>query len=295
MEDSSQNKITIVIPIFNEKDAIVTTFTSLEATLSKTQAEYEIIAVNDGSTDGSDAILNNVHIKNFFVVHHPVNRGYGAALKTGITHAKYPWILITDADGTYPIESIPALIDHMHSHDMVVGARNGQNIRDTLSRKIARGIVKIFASYVSGAKIEDINSGFRIFKKDHAKKFWHLFPDGFSFTTTLSVASHTERHGIKYIPIDYRKRSGKSSISPAKDFLGFLSLVTRLAIYFRPLKIFVPLSISLFALSWVVLVYGYLSSGTIFDVSWAILLITSVQILLFGFLADIMVKRSYNN
>ncbi|MFY9457884.1 MAG: glycosyltransferase family 2 protein [Candidatus Spechtbacterales bacterium] len=291
----SQNKITVVIPVFNERDAILTTFTSLDIALSATQAEYEIIAVNDGSTDGSDAILNNLNIKNFFVVRHPINRGYGAALKTGITHAKYPWILITDADGTYPVESIPSLLEHMHSHDMVVGARSGQNIHDTLSRKIGRGIVRVFASYVSGAKIEDVNSGFRIFKKEHAKKFWHLFPDGFSFTTTLSVASHTERHGVKYIPIDYRKRSGKSSINPAKDFLGFLSLVTRLAIYFRPLKIFVPLSFSLFALSWIVLVYGYLSSGTIFDVSWAILLITSVQVLLFGFLADIMVKRSYNN
>lgn len=293
--NTSLHKISVIIPVFNEKDAISATFASLEAVLFKAQIEYEIISVNDGSTDGSDALLDSLNMKNFSVIHHTINRGYGASLKTGITHAQHPWILITDADGTYPIESIPSLLGHMQSYDMIVGARSGQNIHDAISRKIGRSIVRGFASYVSGAKIEDINSGFRLFKKEHAKKFWHLFPDNFSFTTTLSVASHTEKHGVKYVPIDYLKRSGKSSINPTKDFIGFISLVTRLAIYFRPLRIFVPLSLFLFILSWAILIYGYVSSGTIFDATWAILIMASVQILLFGLLADVMVKRLYNN
>jgi len=237
--------------------------------------------------------LKSLSIPNLNIIHHLVNKGYGASLKSAIKEARYPWILITDADGTYPINSIPELLKYAGEYDMVVGSRNGKKVRDTLPRKIGRGIVRKFASYVSGAKIQDINSGLRIFKKEDAEKFWHLFPDGFSFTSTITVASHANGNRVKYLPIDYHKRAGKSSIKPAKDFIGFLSLIAKLAIYFRPLKVFIPAGIFLMALAIAMVIGGYLWRGEIFDATFAVLFITGVQVLIFGFMADMIVKRFY--
>lgn len=285
--------VSVVIPVFNEAGAVAATLASLRETLTKSAVAYEIIAVNDASTDGSRDILDTLHIGDATVIHHPQNRGYGASLKTGIQAAKYPWILIADADGTYPIDRIPDLLAHTHDHDMVVGARTGDNVHDTLFRGVGRWIVRRFASYIADANIEDINSGMRVFKKAHAEKFWHLFPERFSFTSTISVASHTNGHAVKYVPIDYYKRAGKSSIKPAKDFVGFLSLITRLAIYFKPLKVFVPISIGLGALAVGVLIGSSIWLPHILDSTFAILSMAALQTLFFGLIAEMIVKRFY--
>lgn len=288
-------KISVVVPVFNEENSLSATLSSISKVLTNNGIGHEIIAVNDGSSDGSGNILNNIKIDNFSVIHHGINRGYGASLKTGIKSAKYPWILITDADGTYPIERIPDLIEYAKDCDMVIGARNGGKVHDTFFRRIGRGIVRNFASYVTGVNIKDINSGLRIFKKEDAERFWHLFPEGFSFTSTMTVASHTRGNKVKYLPIDYHKRSGKSSIKPAKDFVGFMSLIARLAIYYRPLKVFVPLSIGLFLLSWIILAIGLIFFHLLLHNVWVAIFLTSIQALMFGFIADMIVKRFYSD
>ncbi|PIR41817.1 MAG: hypothetical protein COV30_01335 [Candidatus Yanofskybacteria bacterium CG10_big_fil_rev_8_21_14_0_10_37_15] len=291
----SKFRISVAVPVFNEEGAVSSTLNSLNDILQKINIDYEIIAVNDGSSDKSGEILKGLSIPNLNIIHHAVNKGYGASLKSAIKEARYPWILITDADGTYPVSSIPELLEHVGKYDMVVGSRNGKKVHDTFFRKVGRGIVRKFASYVSGAKIQDINSGLRIFKKEDAEKFWHLFPDGFSFTSTITVASHVNGNRVKYLPIDYHKRAGKSSIKPAKDFVGFLSLIAKLAIYFRPLKVFIPAGIFLMALAVVIVMGGYLWRGEILDATFAVIFITGVQVIIFGFIADMIVKRFYNN
>ena len=287
--------LSVIIPVFNEKNSVESTAKRVATVLSAQNVDYEIIAVDDGSKDGSGQLLDSLAVNKLVVIHHQENRGYGASLKTGIKSAIYPWIMLTDADGTYPIEKMPELIREAGGYDMVIGARTGQKVHDSFFRKIGRGIVRKFASYVSGHKIEDINSGLRIFKKEDAKRFWNLFPDGFSFTTTITVASLTRGHKLKYIPIDYHKRSGKSSIKPAKDFVGFLSLITRLAIYYRPLKVFTPLAIFLFVFSFAILFYSLFVLHQVWDATWAVLFISAIQIQIFGFIADMIVKRFYND
>lgn len=286
-------KISIVIPVYNEEAAVAGTIKNIKDVLKNLDNEYEIILVNDGSTDNTQKILSSISEDKVSIIHHRHNLGYGASLKTGISASKYEWILITDADGTYPIDQIPALIKNAEGYDMVVGSRTGELVKDNIPRMIGRNIIRKFASYVSQADIKDINSGFRIFKKETAKQFWHLYPNGFSFTSTITVACFTTKKEVKYIPINYFKRSGKSSIKPAKDFIGFVTLITKLAIYFNPLRVFVPLFLIFFSLSWVVLAYGYFVKGEILDVTWSILLTTSLQIIIFGFLADMIVKRFY--
>lgn len=289
------NGVSVIIPVFNEKNSVESTIRRVDTVLPSQNLDYEIIAVNDGSIDESGAVLDSLSGNKLTVIHHKQNRGYGASLKTGIKAAKYQWILVTDADGTYPIEKMPDLIQESGNCDMVIGARVGQKVHDSFFRKIGRGIVRKFASYISGHKIVDINSGMRIFKKEDAVRFWNLFPEGFSFTTTITVASLTRGNIIKYIPIDYHKRTGKSSIRPAKDFAGFLSLITRLAIYYRPLKVFTPLAIGLFLLSFAILFYSLIVLGQVWDATWAVLFISSIQIQIFGFIADMIVKRFYND
>ncbi len=285
--------VSVIVPVYNERGSVLETLEKLRSTLKQTGIRYEIIVVNDASKDGTSHILDGIREPGITILHHPQNRGYGASLKTGIAAAKHPWILITDADGTYPIDRIPDLIAHTATHDMVVGSREGAHVHRAFMRSIGRGIVRRFASYVAGAAINDLNSGLRIFKKEDALRFWNLFPDGFSFTSTITVASHTRGNRVHYLPIDYHKRTGTSSIKPARDFIGFLSLIARLAIYYRPLKVFVPLAIGLFFAAWGVLAYGYFGLHEILDATWAVIFITSIQTLMFGFLADMIVKRFY--
>ena len=285
--------VSVLVPVFNERAAVLDTLSKLTSTLNTISAPWEIILINDGSTDGSAEILDNIHQENVSVLHHLKNWGYGASLKTGIKASKHPWILITDADGTYPIDKIPELIKRAGSADMVVGARKGTNVHKRFFRSIGRDIVRRFASYVSGGKIDDINSGLRIFKKEDALRFWNLFPDGFSFTTTITVASFTRGNLVEYTPIDYYKRTGKSSIKPLKDFVGFMSLIAKLSLYFRPLRVFIPLSIFLFILSWGILIFGYFVMHEILDATWSVVFISSIQTFIFGFVADMIVKRFY--
>ncbi|MEK7500170.1 MAG: glycosyltransferase family 2 protein [Patescibacteria group bacterium] len=285
--------VSILVPVYNEKVVVLDTLSKLTSTLNTVAVPWEIILINDGSSDGSAEIIDDVHQQNVSVLHHLNNRGYGASLKTGITASKYPWILITDADGTYPVDRIPEMIKKAESADMVVGARRGTNVHKRFFRSIGRDIVRRFASYVAGAKIDDINSGLRIFKKEDALRFWHLFPDGFSFTTTITVASFTRGNLVTYMPIDYYKRTGKSSIKPVKDFIGFMSLIAKLSLYFRPLRVFIPVSLFLFVLSWATLAYGYFALHEILDATWSVIFITSIQTFIFGFVADMIVKRFY--
>jgi glycosyltransferase involved in cell wall biosynthesis len=170
----------------------------------------------------------------------PQNRGYGAALKAGITEARYEVIVIIDADGTYPCSAIPDLLDKAHDNDMVVGARIGKNVSIPLIRKPAKWFLNLLANYLSGKRIPDLNSGLRVLKKSLIKRYFHLLPSGFSFTTSITLAMLCNEHQVLYLPIDYYARVGKSKIRPIHAYY-FLLLIIRTIVYFNPLKIFLPL------------------------------------------------------
>lgn len=284
--------LSIVVPAYNESQSIAKVLTSLKKELDG-KLVYEIIVVNDGSTDNSHEILNAIpYIK---VVSHKINRGYGSSLKTGIENSQYDWVLTFDSDGSHPPNRILDLIKFCDDYDLIIGARVGKQAYDTVFRKIGRRIVTGFAQYISRAKILDINSGFRLFKKDLTKKFWHLFPEGFSFSTTLTVASHVGCHAVKYIPIEsYKRQAGQSGIKPIRDMTGFLNIVLRLAIYFKPLRVFVPLSIFFFIAAILTIGIGYYFTQGFLDTTFAILFNLSVQSFIFGLIAEMIVKRFYS-
>lgn len=281
-------KISVVIPAYNEEDAIEDTIRKIIEVMKENYYEYEIIVINDGSTDNSLKILEN--IKSIKLINHGYNKGYGASLREGIESSKYDFILITDADSTYPIEDIPKFIEYLDNFDMVVGARtNTKNV--SLSKKIAKFIITKLSNHLTKRKIPDINSGFRIFRRDLAMKFFHLFPDGFSFTTTITLAFLTNNYSVKYIPIQYFKRKGKSKIK-SFDFFVFLELILRMMIYFKPLRIFSLIGFLLFLIGIVIFLYSLIFLDKVLDVTVTIILLTSLQIFILGLIADLIIKRS---
>ncbi|MBU1700794.1 MAG: glycosyltransferase family 2 protein [Candidatus Eisenbacteria bacterium] len=285
VEGSPAYKATLVIPAYNEEQGIVPVLEELK----RLGDAYEILVVDDGSTDGTSETVRRSGVK---VIRHPKNRGYGAALKTGIREAKSPIIVITDADGTYPNERIPELVARMSDVDMVVGGRTGTSVAIPLIRRPAKWFLNRLANYLSEADIPDLNSGLRAFRRDVAIHFFPIFPSGFSFTTTITLAMLVNGYIVEYIPIDYHHRKGKSKIRPIYDTLNFISLIVRTVLYFRPLKIFLPIAGLLLLASLLIFIGSWLFLPKIMDATVSITFMSGLQMAALGLLADLIDKRS---
>lgn len=229
--------ISVIIPAFNEENGISFGIRTLRAALNPTSIEYEIIVVDDGSQDRTAERARQEEIT---LISLPENQGYGAALKAGIDRAHHDIIVITDADGSYPADAIPGLVNDLDGYEMVVGARIGKNVAIPTVRQPAKWFLGRLASYLAGRNIPDLNSGLRVMRKSLIMRFRHLLPSGFSFTTTITLAALCSGALVKYTPIDYFSRIGESKIR-AHHAIEFLLLIIRTIIYFNPLKIFLPL------------------------------------------------------
>ena len=279
--------ISVVIPAYNEEKGISEVLTDLKTILDDTHLQYEIIIIDDGSSDKTAEIVQKHDFAR--LVQHPVNRGYGAALKTGIKSSNGEWILITDADGTYPNEYIPELLKYSDEYDMVVGARTGENVSIPLYRRPAKLFLTKLANYLVGTKIPDLNSGMRLFRKEDSMKYFHILPSGFSFTTTITLSYLSDGFLVKYVPINYHERQGSSKIKPFRDGMNFILLILKAITYFNPMKVFLPISFIFFIIGTIILIYQ-LTSDNIGDAP-VLLLVTSIQIGLLGLLADLIIKR----
>jgi glycosyltransferase involved in cell wall biosynthesis len=226
-----------VIPAYDEEEAIERTLAEIAAVLRDLPGDHEILVVNDGSSDRTSGLAHAAGVR---VLDQPRNRGYGAALKVGIRAARNDLIVITDADGTYPAKAIPELLEHAGEYDMVVGARTGEDVAIPLMRRPAKWFLGRLASYLAGERIPDLNSGLRVLRREHVQRFEHILPSGFSFTTTITLASLCSDLLVYYHPINYYERVGESKIRPVHA-LEFLILILRTIVYFNPLKVFLPL------------------------------------------------------
>jgi glycosyltransferase involved in cell wall biosynthesis len=280
--------ISVVIPVYNEAGSVARVIDDLHVAMHAVSEPYEIIVVDDGSTDGSAAALRLR--SDVTLLQHSVNRGYGRALKTAIAHAKGDWIAICDADATYPVSALGSLLEARKDNDMVVGSR-GQTRNISLPRRVGQWILKRLVWMLVQVNVPDLNSGFRVFRRDLAEEFWGLLPDGFSFTTTITVSALCAGRGVAYVSIDYHKRVGKSSINPVKDFHNFMLLIIMTATYFRPLKFYAPVAYVLFGLAILRAIRDIVVLDRLAGLS-VVLVTLAVQVWFFGLLADIVVKRS---
>lgn len=285
--------ITIVIPAYNEENGIGPVLTEMRGELEALELPIpiEVIIVNDGSKDGTSKAIEPFVGDFFKLIDHPVNRGYGAALKTGIRAAEHPWILITDADGTYPNVHIPEVLEDRQQYDMIVGARTGENTNIPLIRRPPKWVLRKLASVLSQKNIPDLNSGFRLMRKSVVQRFFNILPNGFSFTTTITLAMFSTGHDVKYTPINYLKREGKSKIRPIADTLNFLKLIIRTIMYFDPLRIFLPVAFLFFAAAVAVGVGSWQIQGQVMDVTTVLLFVTGVHITAIGMLGDMFNRR----
>ena len=281
--------LSVIIPVYNEADSIGPVVDRIRSVLDGLDLAYEIIAVNDASTDGSQDILKEKKVR---LIRHQSNRGYGACLKDGIRAARFERVLITDGDGTYPVEAIPTLLGEADSFDMVVGARTGEKVAIPPHRRIPKWLLKKMADYLSGMKIPDLNSGLRVFTRSAALQFINILPDGFSFTTTITLAFLSNSYSIRYLPINYHHRRGRSKFRPLQDTFNLLTLIVRTSLYFNPLKIFVPFGLILFALALLVLLYSKFFTPQVMDITVIVIFMAGVQMLGLGLIADLVDKRT---
>lgn len=280
--DYQNLRLSIIIPAYNEEEAISHVLKELKNYLKETKYQNEIIVVNDGSTDKTDKILKN--IKNIKLINHPYNKGYGASIKTGVKNAQYDWVLFFDSDQQHRPEYIEDLLKYINQYDMVIGARTGY--QGPLSRQPGKKLLNWVANYLVQQKIPDLNSGFRLIKKDLFLKFSHILPNGFSLSTTITLAFLKEALNVKYIPIEINKRVGKSSVK-IHDGFNTIMLILRTIILFSPLRVFLPVSGLIFGLALLSLTLDIIhtSSFNIGDTT-ILLFIFSLFFFFFGLLAD---------
>ena len=279
----------VVIPCFNEALGVKKTLSEIFHVFGD-KKDFEVIAVDDGSSDETLTTLQEIASKTpaLRVLENKTNKGYGASLKKGILVAKGNFIVITDADGTYPATFIPQLLERAKECHMAVGSRTGKNVSIPLLRRPAKWVLLKYARWMAKADIKDLNSGLRVFRKKDALPFFPLLPQGFSFTTTITLAMHANEMEVEYHEIDYRKRVGKSSIRPIHDTIAFFSLVLRTTMYFRPLQVFGSLSGFLITAAILVGIFGKIYFGKVPDVASISLFSTGLIFLGLGLIGDLV-------
>jgi glycosyltransferase involved in cell wall biosynthesis len=265
---------TILIPAFNEAASIDKVIRKIRELCPR----QEILVINDGSTDGTEAAARQAGAR---VINHPYNMGYGAAIKTGVRHARGAHLVFFDADGQHDPKDIPRLLEALGQSDMAVGARPVGT--GAWGRRSGKWFLYRVANYLVGRSIPDLNSGLRAIRRSLALQFIHLLPNGFSLSTTLTLALFRSGYRVSYLPIQVQERVGKSTVSPV-DFFKTLFLILRMITLFAPLRIFLP-ACGLLLLIGIPSLLWDLSQRNITDTTVLIWLM-SLLIFLFGLLAD---------
>jgi glycosyltransferase involved in cell wall biosynthesis len=294
-------RLAVMVPCFNEEQGIAGTVETivrgLDATWSRGAGapalDCEILLVDDGSSDGSAAAMESLgrRFPMVRVLRHEQNEGYGAALKTALRSTQAELVAMTDADGTYPDARLGELVRELGNADMVVGARAPDDPHYPTLRRIPKAVLGWWVSWLVGRRVPDINSGFRAFRRDAVVRFLPLLPDGFSFTTTVTIAALRSGLRVRYVPIATAPRRGRSKIRPIRDTLAFVQLILRTGLYFAPLRMLAPFVIALSLATVASVLYDALVLRNFTDKT-LILFVFTTSSLLFALLADMLDKRT---
>ena len=279
-------KITIIIPVLNEAGSI----NQLVTEIYELHPNAEIIVVDDGSKDDTP-----VHAKEAgaTVISHPYNMGNGAAIKTGIRHAKGDVLVFIDGDGQHDPREISRLLEFIPKFDMVVGARR-KNGQASLFRFSGNTVFNWLASYVAKFPIKDLTSGFRVVKANIARRFLYMLPNSYSYPTTLTLGLLRTGLSVKFVPISIRKRvAGKSQIKLVKDGVRFLMIILKICTLYSPMRIFLPVSFFMFVLGFARYAYTYSTQNTFTNMS-VLLFITGLIIFMMGLVSEQICQMRYD-
>jgi glycosyltransferase involved in cell wall biosynthesis len=286
---TSNPSLTIVLPVYNE-ESIEEIIVGIIDTLLLSNRTFEVLAVNDGSKDNTLTILRSLqtkHPQHLRIASHVVNKGNGAALRTGIRHAKGDIVVTMDADGQHNPQDILELITHIPPFDMVVAART-KSYQGSWHRNLANRIYNSLASWLTQVDIQDLTSGFRAMRRTAVTHFLHIYPSGFSTPTTITMALLKAGYSILFIPIDVKPRTkGKSKINIFSDGGRFVTIILKVIMLYDPLRIFIPTTIFLLILGIATMALGILAAHRlVVPGSSVVLFITSLMIFLLGLVSS---------
>lgn len=285
----SDADISIVLPAKNEAASL----RSLLPELHERYPQAEIIVVDDGSTDETPDVCREAGVT---VVSHPYSKGNGAAIKTGVRRTSRRYVVCMDADGQHRPADIEQLMDHIaRGYDLVVGAR-GRASQASHSRWLGNKIYNVLATWAVGQKVEDLTSGFRMFRASLFREFLHLLPNGFSYPTTSTMAFFRAGYSVGFVPIEVAERTkgSNSHIRLLRDGARFLLIIFRVGTLYSPLKVFVPISLFFFGFAVAYYTFTFMTAGR-FTNFGALLAVTSVLIFLIGLVSEQITQMLYAN
>ncbi|MCA1692158.1 MAG: glycosyltransferase family 2 protein [Actinobacteria bacterium] len=290
----SELDVSVVLPVYNEAGHLTQEIKRIQAALERSPYTFEIIVVDDGSTDGSAEELGRMD--GIRLIRFRSNQGTGTARKAGTRAAKGRVVVWTDVDMTYPNEEIPDLVSQLEGFDQVVGARTSERGGAKALRVPAKWTMRRLASYLVEKPIPDLNSGFRAFRRSVGEQFMPLLPKGFSCVSTMTMAFLINGYSVKYVPIEYLPRVGKSKFHWWRDTYRYLTQIVRMVMSYQPLRIFVPVGLALLTLGTGKLVFDLTVHPLRVATNTLLILFAALQLFTVGLLADLVVsatKRDY--
>jgi glycosyltransferase involved in cell wall biosynthesis len=281
--------LSVVLPCYDEQDAIGPVIGELRGALAGWDGTWEILVVDDGSTDASVARAEACGVR---VVRRAENAGAGAARRTGIREARGRWVAMMDADGSYVPKHLPELLSFLPEWDQVNGARTSEQGTLPWLRAPAKWLIRKLAEWIAGRRIPDLNTGMKVFKREPMLRYLWAIPDGFSCVSSMTLAFLCNGHPVRWVPVEYRPRIGRSKFHPVRDAAQYLATVVRIVTYFRPLRVFMPLALALGALGVGRGLYdwGVSPAGTLQEAD-IVLMLAAVMVGAMGLLADLIVAQ----
>ena len=280
--------VSIILPVHNEVGHLEAEVERISAAFDASGHSYEIIVVDDASDDGSVELARR--LDGIRLIELPVNRGSGFARRVGSQAAQGDVVVWTDVDMTYPNDRMPELIDSLGVYDQVVGARTSEQGTHRWARVPAKWFIRRLASYLVNEPIPDLNSGFRAFRRPVLLQYLHLLPNGFSCVTTITLAFMANSYLVRYVPIEYSERAGRSKFHWRRDTARYLLQVVRMVMTFNPLRVFLPLGGLLLLMALGKVVFDIVDKDWRITSNAIILVIVSLQVLATGLLADLVAR-----
>ncbi len=287
--------VTIVLPCYNEQDHVLEELERITVAMDGSGFDYELLVIDDRSTDGTLDILKQAlpSYPRMRLMPFRVNGGSGTARRIGTTEAFGRIVVWTDADMTYPNERIPEFVQYLLDNpdvDQVVGARTSEQGTHKLLRVPAKWLIRKTAERLTAAKIPDLNSGLRAFRREVSLPYLRLLPPGFSCVTTITMSFLSNQHPVDYLPIDYAKRSGTSKFHFVKDAYRYILQVLRMVMYFNPIKVLMPLGLVSLAVGFVKGVVDVIRYDFRITTNSMLLFVTGLIIIAMALLADLIVR-----